>query len=247
MKDNTLYGPIAHLYESFSDATDHIKVEIRTIFDLAGDIHGKSVLDLACGYGLFSREYRNRGASKVIGVDISENMIAIAKSKSQQYGDDIEFHVRNICKMESESFGKFDIVNAAWLFCHAESLEDLETMFRVIAAHLKPSGKLIAYTVEPDYRLEKGNYENYCIKILSEEPVKDTTLVKAEFLTTPPSPFTMYRWSREQYQTAIQKAGFKQFKWQKPMLLESDIEAHPPGFWDDFQRNCLDTALVCQI
>ncbi|OWO79179.1 hypothetical protein B5C26_21655 [Photorhabdus luminescens] len=155
MKDNTLYGPIAHLYESFSDATDHIKVEIRTIFNLAGDIHGKSVLDLACGYGLFSREYRNRGALKVIGVDISENMIAIAKSKSQQYGDDIEF--------------------------------------------------------------------------------------------IPPSPFTMYRWSREQYQTAIQKAGFKQFKWQKPMLLESDIEAHPLGFWDDYQRNCLDTALVCQI
>lgn len=124
MKDDALYDPIAHLYENFSDTAAHIKVEIRTIFDLAGDIHGKSVLDLACGYGLFSREYKNRGASKVIGVDISDNMIAIAKSKSQQYSDDIEFHVRNVCKMES--FGKFDIVNAAWLFCHAESIEDLE-------------------------------------------------------------------------------------------------------------------------
>ncbi|KMW74260.1 ubiquinone biosynthesis methyltransferase UbiE [Photorhabdus luminescens subsp. luminescens] len=245
MKDDTLYDPIAHLYESFSDAAAHIKVEIRTIFNLAGDIHGKSVLDLACGYGLFSREYKNRGASKVIGVDISENMIAIAKSKSQQYGDDIEFHVRDVCKMES--FGKFDIVNAAWLFCHAESIEDLETMFRVIAAHLKPSGKLIAYTAEPDCRLAKVNYENYGIKILSEEPVKDTTLVRAEFLTTPPSPFTMYLWSREQYQAALQKAGFKQFRWQKPMLLESDIEDYPLGFWDDYQRNCLDTALVCQF
>ncbi|SCZ60234.1 hypothetical protein SAMN02982990_01563 [Photorhabdus luminescens] len=44
-------------------STIQIKVEIRTIFNLAGDIHGKSELDLACGYGLFSREYRNRGAS----------------------------------------------------------------------------------------------------------------------------------------------------------------------------------------
>ncbi|PHM48199.1 class I SAM-dependent DNA methyltransferase [Xenorhabdus miraniensis] len=245
MKDNALYDPIAHLYESFSDAAPHIEVEVRTIFNLAGEIQGKSVLDLACGYGLFSREYKKRGASKVIGIDISKNMIEIAKSKSQQYGDDIEFHLRDVSKMES--FGKFDIINAAWLFCHAESLEDLEAMFRIIADQLNPSGKLIAYTFEPDYRLEKGNYENYCIKVLSEEPIKDTTLVKAEFLTTPPTPFTMHRWSREQYQEAIKKAGLKHFEWHKPMLLQSDIDNHPPGFWDNFQQNCLDTALVCQF
>ncbi|MBI6549856.1 class I SAM-dependent DNA methyltransferase [Xenorhabdus lircayensis] len=245
MKDNILYNPIAHLYESFSDSAAQINIEIRTIFNLAGDIQGKSVLDLACGYGLFSREFKNHGASKVIGVDISDRMIELAKNKSQQCCDDIEFHVRDVCKMES--FGKFDLIVAAWLFCHAESIEDLETMFRVIAGHLKPSGKLIAYTFEPDYRLEKGNYENYCINVLSEEPLKDTTLVKAEFLTTPPSPFTMHRWSREQYKNAINKAGFKQFEWHKPMLLESDIESHPPGFWDNFQQNCLDAALVCQF
>ncbi|OTA16513.1 type 11 methyltransferase [Xenorhabdus vietnamensis] len=245
MKDNILYNPIAHLYESFSDSTPHIEVEIRTILNLAGDIQGKSVLDLACGYGLFSREFKNRGASKVVGVDISDKMIEIARNKSQQYNDGIEFHLRNVCEMES--FGKFDLIVAAWLFCHAESLEDLKAMFRVVAEHLKPSGKLIAYTYEPDYRLAKGNYENYQIKILSEEPVKDTTLLKAEFLTTPPSPFTMYRWSREQYADAINEAGLKQFSWHKPMLLESDIAGYPPGFWDDYQRNCLDTALVCQF
>ncbi|KMJ45362.1 ubiquinone biosynthesis methyltransferase UbiE [Xenorhabdus khoisanae] len=245
MKYNALYDPIAHLYESFSDAAPHIEVEIRNIFNLAGDIQGKSVLDLACGYGLFSREYKKRGASKVIGVDISKTMIEIAKSKSQQYGDGIEFHLRDVSKMES--FGKFDIINAAWLFCHAESLEALEAMFRVIADQLNPSGKLVAYTFEPDYRLEKGNYENYCIKVLSEEPVKDTTLVKAEFLTTPPTPFTMHRWSREQYQEAINKAGLKHFEWHKPMLLQSDIDNYPPGFWDNYQQNCLDTALVCQF
>ncbi|MBD2812671.1 class I SAM-dependent methyltransferase [Xenorhabdus sp. Vera] len=245
MTDNILYNPIAHLYESFSDSTPHIDVEIRTILNLAGDVQGKSVLDLACGYGLFSRKFKKLGASKVIGVDISDQMIEIARNKSQQYNDGIEFHIRDVCKMES--FGKYDLIVAAWLFCHAESLEDLSTMFRVIADHLKPSGKFVAYTFEPDFRLEKGNYMNYSIKVLSEEAVKDTTLVKAEFLTTPRSPFTMYRWSREQYEDAINKAGFKHFEWHKPMLMESDIVSQPPGYWNDFQRNCLDTALVCQF
>ncbi|CDH04644.1 conserved hypothetical protein [Xenorhabdus bovienii str. oregonense] len=245
MTDNILYNPIAHLYENFSDSSPHIDVEIRTIMHLAGEVQGKSVLDLACGYGLFSRKFKKLGASDVIGVDISDKMIQIAKNKSRQYQDDIEFHIRDVCKMES--FGKFDLIVAAWLFCHAESFEDLKTMFRVVADHLKPSGKLIAYTFDPEYRLEKGNYENYFIKVLSEEPVKDTMLLKAEFTTTPPSPFTMYRWSREQYAAAINEAGLKHFEWHKPMLQERDIEQQPPGFWDDYQRNCLDTALVCQL
>ncbi|WP_143706571.1 class I SAM-dependent DNA methyltransferase, partial [Xenorhabdus innexi] len=134
MNDKKLYDPIADAYGLFSDTAPQIKVGIRTVFALAGDIQGKSVLDLACGQGLFSRLYKKHGASKVIGVDISVNMLEIAKSKSQQYGDDIEYHVRDVCKMES--FGKFDIINASWLFCHAVSLEELEAMFRVIADNL---------------------------------------------------------------------------------------------------------------
>ncbi|MGJ0630393.1 class I SAM-dependent methyltransferase, partial [Xenorhabdus bovienii] len=73
---------------------------------------GKSVLDLACGYGLFSRKFKKLGASNVIGVDISDKMIQIAKNKSRQYQDGIEFHIRDVCKMES--FGKFDLIVAAW-------------------------------------------------------------------------------------------------------------------------------------
>ncbi|CDG22037.1 conserved protein of unknown function [Xenorhabdus poinarii G6] len=244
MNDHILYNPIAHLYARFSDSTRHTGVEIRTFLNLAGDITGKSVLDLACGYGLFSREFKNRGAANVIGIDISDNMIAIARNKSEHDNDDIEFHIRNVCTMES--FGKFDLIVAAWLFCHAESFDDLKAMFRTVADHLKPDGKMIAYTYEPDFRLDKGNNENYGVKVLSEEPVKETIRVSAEFLTTPPSPFTLYRWSREQYAQAITEAGLKHFSWHKPMLLDSDIESRPPGFWDDYQRNCIETALVCQ-
>ncbi|QTL38892.1 class I SAM-dependent methyltransferase [Xenorhabdus budapestensis] len=245
MDPKNVYNPIADLYESFSDSAAQINIEIRTILNLAGDIQGKSVLDLACGYGLFSRLFRNHGASKVVGVDISHNMIEIAKSKSQQYDDNIEFHVRDACNMES--FGKFDLIIAAWLFCNTLSLEDLEMMFRSVAKNLAPNGKLIAYTIDPDYRLVKGNCINYRVNILSQEPWKEGAFVKAEFLTTPPSPFTMYQWSREQHKEACNKAGLTQLEWHKPTLLQSDIDSYPPGFWDDFQNNCHDIAFVCQF
>ena len=40
--------------------------------------------------------------------------------------------------------GGYDVVLAGWLFCHAETLAMLEGMFRNIAAHLKPGGRLVA-------------------------------------------------------------------------------------------------------
>ncbi|MBC8943989.1 class I SAM-dependent methyltransferase [Xenorhabdus indica] len=127
-------------------------LDARFVLDVVGDVNGKSILDLACGYGYFSRKLYKRGASKVVGIDISEKMIELAKAKLKQYGDGLEFHVRDVGKMES--FGKFDLVTAIWLFNYAASVEELETMFQTAARHLKPSGKLVAYMTSPDYRLE---------------------------------------------------------------------------------------------
>ncbi|PHM52734.1 class I SAM-dependent DNA methyltransferase [Xenorhabdus sp. KK7.4] len=247
MNDKKLYDPIASVYESFSDAAPQIEIGIRTVLELAGNIQGKSVLDLACGQGLFSRLYKSHGASRVIGVDISANMLEIAKNISQQHGDGIEYHVRDVCKMES--LGKFDIINASWLFCHAVSLEELESMFRVIADNLAPSGKLVAYTFSPDYRLAQGNCTNYLCDILSEEPHGEGLFYTAKFMAPPHNssfPFTMYSWSREHFAKASKKAGL-QLEWHKPMLLQSDIDNQPAGFWDTYQNNCHEIALVCKL
>ncbi len=42
------------------------------------DLRGRRVLDLGCGYGWFCRWARENGASQVLGVDLSERMLARA-------------------------------------------------------------------------------------------------------------------------------------------------------------------------
>lgn len=245
MKKKSIYDSIGGLFENFTDTAAQRAVEVRTLMHMAGDVKGQSVLDLACGYGFFGRELLNKGASRVVGVDISEKMIDLAREESRKNGDTIEFHVRNVCNMES--FGKFDMVMAAWLFNYAESLDDMKKMFKAVANNLKPSGRLVAYTVEPDFQLAKGNFNNYGVNVLTEEPWHEGFRHQAEFVTTPPSPFTFFRWSRQDYEAAMAEAGLREVHWQKPLLLESDIKRYTPGFWDTFQNNCLQTGLSCRL
>jgi SAM-dependent methyltransferase len=43
------------------------------------DLHGRAVVDLGCGFGWFCRWARANGAARVLGLDVSENMLARAQ------------------------------------------------------------------------------------------------------------------------------------------------------------------------
>ena len=42
----------------------------------------RSVLDLGCGYGWHCRYFAENGASRVLGIDLSERMLAEARSRA---------------------------------------------------------------------------------------------------------------------------------------------------------------------
>ena len=44
--------------------------EIPALFSMMPDVKGKKVLDLGCGFGEHCRQIVNRGAEKVVGIDI---------------------------------------------------------------------------------------------------------------------------------------------------------------------------------
>src|SRR5580700_4848658 len=47
------------------------------------DLHGRNVLDLGCGYGWFCRWARAAGAAQIVGIDVSEKMLARARADTQ--------------------------------------------------------------------------------------------------------------------------------------------------------------------
>jgi 2-polyprenyl-3-methyl-5-hydroxy-6-metoxy-1,4-benzoquinol methylase len=78
-------------------------------FAEAGDVTDKTVLDVGCGSGVYSADFARRGARRVVGVDFSANMLALAaqEAAAQEVADRCEFRREDF--MTSASDESFDI------------------------------------------------------------------------------------------------------------------------------------------
>ena len=108
---------------------------IGRILDHAGVCEGKDILDVACGTGVLLPDYLNRNVGSITAIDISPEMVKIAKSKFHQENVEI------VCG-DAETFGfgrKFDCIVVYNAFPH---FPEPEHLIQVLASHLKPGGML---------------------------------------------------------------------------------------------------------
>src|SRR5262245_66101336 len=78
------YDDIAADYSASKQLPFRVLVEAPTLFAIAGDVRGKSILDLPCGDGTYSRAFARRGAASVLGVDLSGSMIERARKSESE-------------------------------------------------------------------------------------------------------------------------------------------------------------------
>jgi len=61
-----------------------------------GDIQDKKVIDLGCGTGIFSFGAKYVNAKEVIGIDIDEESIKIAKNYAEKNNEGIQFIIKDV-------------------------------------------------------------------------------------------------------------------------------------------------------
>ena len=83
------------------------KMQAAIMEKLPKDLRGARILDAGCGTGVLSRMLDERGA-EVVGVDISEKLIEVAKDRSN-LNKNIEYFAGD---MKEQSFGNFDYIIA---------------------------------------------------------------------------------------------------------------------------------------
>ncbi len=69
-----------------------IFVRYALTFEHAGDVTGKRVLDIGCGSGRYAVEFATRGAAEVVGIDLSQEMVALAKQDAARHGVEDRCH-----------------------------------------------------------------------------------------------------------------------------------------------------------
>jgi toxoflavin synthase len=146
------YDSIAADYKKSKFAPWRIAVEVHSLFNLLGDIRGAGVLDLACGDGIYSRRLRERGASRVVGVDLSSGMIDLARAEESARPLGIDYHVG--AAQELALGETFDVVFAAYLLNYARSLDELAAFASTVARHLKPGGRFVGINNNPAHAPE---------------------------------------------------------------------------------------------
>ena len=98
--------------------------EKPALFSLLPTLNNKTVLDLGCGYGEHCIHFIEKGAKRVVGIDISKKMLAIAKAENaNQNITYLNIPMEDIGELQE----RFDIVVSSLAFHYVEDFQTLIT------------------------------------------------------------------------------------------------------------------------
>lgn len=117
--------------------------EWASIRALLPPMDGLSVVDLGCGFGWFSRWAAEAGASHVLGLDVSQNMLA--RAKDQTSSSAVEYEIADLENLDLAGQA-FDLAYSSLAFHY---VADFERLARTIHQSLKPGGSLVCSIEHP--------------------------------------------------------------------------------------------------
>eukprot|EP01120_Amphizonella_sp_Union-15-10_P015603 TRINITY_DN8065_c0_g1_i1.p1 TRINITY_DN8065_c0_g1~~TRINITY_DN8065_c0_g1_i1.p1 ORF type:complete len:251 (+),score=49.10 TRINITY_DN8065_c0_g1_i1:51-803(+) len=125
----------------------------RFVWQYAGELKGKKVLDAGCGNGYLSIQLAQKGAEHVIGVDISPNMIAIAKEKILDKNAPIEFRVDSTTELVTIQDESIDLIISNFSLMDSPHPDLIIKSFHRV---LKTGGKIILIFLHPCFSAPGG-------------------------------------------------------------------------------------------
>lgn len=206
-----------------------------------GDWCGRAI-HLQCAGGRDTLSLWNLGAHEVVGVDISDRMIEVARAKSALLQAPATWHRCDILDTPAELDGTADLVYTGrgalcWLM-------DIEAWARVVARLLKPGGRVYVFDGHPiqwvwdlnatEYRFDPDpRYADYFSTGVAVEQGWSETYIPAD--AVPPvaeqAKKNERQWTLAQIVNAVIAAG----------LTVERLGEHPDAYWNQFPHMPDDT------
>lgn len=112
---------------------------------LLPELTDRRVVDLGCGFGWASRWMREQGAASVLGIDLSEKMIARARADTDD--DAVRYTIADLDMLDLPEIA-FDLAYSSLAFHY---VEDFARLARTIHHALVPGGRLVFSIEHPIY------------------------------------------------------------------------------------------------
>ncbi len=145
------YDTAAKDYDAFNEQrSKNCNQVIESILKQQG---AQSVLDLSCGTGSQVFWLASHGYD-VVGMDISAEMLKIAKAKTEQENRDFDFRIGD---MSHSKVGEFDAVLTIFNAIGHLTKDDFEKAVQNIHSNLKDGGIYIFDIFNLNYLLDKNN------------------------------------------------------------------------------------------
>jgi SAM-dependent methyltransferase len=207
-------------------------VEEFMMLQMLGNVWGLTALDLARGEGHYARMLLRQGAARVIGVDISEEMIALARQEEAREPLGVEY----ICAAVGDLgvVGAFDVVSAVYLLHYAPTREHLGAICRTIAANLRPGGRLVAMNSNfgPGVPVDVSRYG---WGPSESTPIEEGMAYRLTFLQGPDSfEIENYYYAHATYDDIFREAGFVSVLWHPPVVSPAGVQQYGRDYWQDF-------------
>jgi len=112
---------------------------------LLPDLRGRRVLDLGCGYGWFCRWARGAGAAAVLGIELSEKMLARARADTSDAAITYQQADMESLTLPSDAF------DLAYSSLALHYVENLNRLMSQVYRSLVPGGSLVFSAEHPIY------------------------------------------------------------------------------------------------
>lgn len=240
-----LYDGIGEAFEGFKTLPVIRYAEVPSFLALVGDVTGKSVLDIACGTGFYSRELKRRGASRVLGFDISGAMVDTADALERAEPLGVAYEVADTATLR-EFEEPFDVAIAVQAFNYASDVTEIERMMRNIRRSLVPGGSFFLFVQSPSFDFGGPSLAKY--GFLCESTGKDNEIgagIRLTALLDPPVSFEATVPSGETYEQTLTAAGFTGIEWVPLHVSEAGVAEFGAEFWADHDANPPLTMIRC--
>ena len=144
------WNKMARAYEDFNTGDDSYSacIEWPTIKKMLPELRGKRVLDVGCGTGIFTFLLEQYNPKRLVGIDLSEEMLKIAEEKKEARNSIASFIAGDAAKTAKYIDEKFDFIFSSTT---THYITDLNEMFTALSAMLEKNGEMIFSIIHPVY------------------------------------------------------------------------------------------------